>query len=383
MFLLKRRTMKKDSLRILQLGKFYPVRGGVEKVMYDLMWGLSEQGVDCDMMCASEEMGNQVIEINGHARLICCNAWRKVAATMIAPAMLAKLRGICKEYDIIHVHHPDPMACLALYCSGYRGKVILHWHSDIQKQKWLLKLYLPFQKWLIDRADYIVGTSPVYLKESPFLKGVQEKTFCLPIGIEPVPAAPELAEIIRQRYGNRKIVFSLGRLVPYKGYRYLVEAARYLDDDYVVLIGGSGVLKDELEAQIERLGLQRKVMLLGRVSDEELPGYYEACKVFCLSSIQKTEAFGIVQIEAMSCGKPVVATTIPESGVAWVNANGESGINVEPENAKALAGAIREITKEESCYERYARNARRRYEEWFTKDRMIEKCLKLYYYCYE
>lgn len=229
--------MKKESLRILQLGKFYPIRGGVEKVMYDLMWGLSEQGVDCDMMCASEEMGNRIIEINDHARLICCNAWRKVAATMIAPAMLAKLRSICRDYDIIHVHHPDPMACLALYCSGYRGKVILHWHSDIQKQKWLLKGYLPFQKWLIRRADYIVGTSPVYLKESPFLKKVQDKTFCLPIGVDALPEAPELAETIRKRYGNRKIIFSLGRLVHYKGYRYLVEAARYLDDSYVILIG--------------------------------------------------------------------------------------------------------------------------------------------------
>lgn len=375
--------MKKESLRILQLGKFYPIRGGVEKVMYDLMWGLSEQGVDCDMMCASEEMGNRIIEINDHARLICCNAWRKVSATMIAPAMLAKLRSICKDYDIIHVHHPDPMACLALYCSGYRGKVILHWHSDIQKQKWLLKGYLPFQKWLIRRADYIVGTSPVYLKESPFLKKVQDKTFCLPIGVDALPEAPELAETIRKRYGNRKIIFSLGRLVHYKGYRYLVEAARYLDDSYVILIGGSGALRDELATQIERLGLQQKVILLGRISDEELPGYYEACKVFCLSSIQKTEAFGIVQIEAMSCGKPVVATTIPESGVAWVNAQGISGINVEPENAKALADAVMEITKEESVYEKYAMNARKRYEEWFTKEGMIEKCLNLYNYCYE
>lgn len=102
-----------------------------------------------------------------------------------------------------------------------------------------------------------------------------------------------------------------------------------------------------------------------------------------MSSIQKTEAFGIVQIEAMSCGKPVVATTIPESGVAWVNAQGISGINVEPENAKALADAVMEITKEESVYEKYAMNARKRYEEWFTKEGMIEKCLNLYNYCYE
>lgn len=376
--------MIKDSkLKVLQLGKFFPVKGGVEKVMYDLMMGLSERDVDCDMLCAMEDGNKGEIAFNAHARLIGCKTLKTVAATKIAPNMVAVLRKICGRYDIIHVHHPDPMACLALFLSGYKGKVVLHWHSDIQKQKWLLKGYLPFQKWLIRRADYIVGTSPVYLKESPFLKKVQDKTFCLPIGVDALPEAPELAETIRKRYGNRKIIFSLGRLVHYKGYRYLVEAARYLDDSYVILIGGSGALRDELATQIERLGLQQKVILLGRISDEELPGYYEACKVFCLSSIQKTEAFGIVQIEAMSCGKPVVATTIPESGVAWVNAQGISGINVEPENAKALADAVMEITKEESVYEKYAMNARKRYEEWFTKEGMIEKCLNLYNYCYE
>ena len=233
---------------------------------------------------------------------------------MISPGMISTLRKICREYDIIHVHHPDPMACLALLCSGYKGRVLLHWHSDIQKQKMLLRLYRPLQDWLLRRAEIVVGTSPVYLAESPYLKKVQDKTVCLPIGVEPMRPAEKEVEAIQKKYRGKKIVFSLGRLVHYKGYRFLVEAARYLDGSYIILIGGTGVLKEELQAEIETLGLQKRVELLGRVSDEELPAYYGACKVFCLSSVQKTEAFGIVQIEAMSCGKPVVATDIPGSG---------------------------------------------------------------------
>lgn len=370
--------MNKQQLSILQLGKFFPIRGGVEKVAYDLTVGLSEQDVHCDMMCAASQGRSRAIPINRHARVICCHTWFKAAATMISPNMILALRKVRRKYDIIHVHHPDPMACLALLLSGYKGKVVLHWHSDIQKQKLLLRLYRPLQQWLLRRADKIVGTTPVYLAESPFLKEVQTKTRCLPIGVERMCATPEAAEAIRKKYAGKKIVFSLGRLVAYKGYCFLVAAAKYLSEAYVVLIGGTGALKGELEKQIENLGLQDKVKLLGRISDEDLPAYYEACDIFCLSSVQKTEAFGIVQIEAMSCGKPVVATNIPQSGVSWVNAHGVSGLNISPGDAKELARAIEEVTKDETTYRRYSAGAARRYEELFTKEQMINKCIKIY-----
>ncbi len=366
------------NTRILQLGKFYPIRGGVEKVEYDLMVGLSERGVRCDMLCAACEGGSRIIPVNDHAKIICCHTWRKVAATRISPAMIFALRKMKREYDIIHVHHPDPMACLALFLSGYRGKVILHWHSDILKQQTLLKLYKPLQQWLLRRADIVIGTSPTYLAESPFLQSVQHKAVCLPIGVDPIYPDPAAVEAIRSRYAGKKIVFSLGRLVAYKGYRYLVEAARHLSDDYVVLIGGKGALKQELQQQIDNLGLHNKVELLGRISDEMLPAYYGACDVFCLSSILKTEAFGIVQIEAMACRKPVVATTIPQSGVAWVNAHGVSGLNVAPGDAAALAQAIEAITKDKATYLGYADRAEQRYRTLFTKEIMIKKYMEIY-----
>lgn len=365
-------------MKILQLGKFYPIRGGVEKVMYDLMVGLSERGVDCDMMCALSKGGTHDTDINPHARLIGCSTWMKVAATMISPAMIFRLRKICDRYDIIHIHHPDPMACLALMLSGYKGKVVLHWHSDIEKQKILLNLYKPLQDWVLKRADLIIGTTPVYLAESPFLAHVQHKTACLPIGIVPVPAHPEKAARLKEKYSGKKIIFSLGRLVAYKGYRYLIEAARYLSDDYVVLIGGSGAMADELAAYIESYGLKDKVKLLGRISDEDLPAYYDACTLFCLSSVQKTEAFAIVQIEAMSCGKPVVATRIPHSGVSWVNKHGESGLNVEPKDARALAEAIMDIAGDEQKYKTFSEAAEKRFNSMFTINEMINKVLDIY-----
>lgn len=366
-------------MKILQLGKFYPIGGGVEKVMLDLTAGMSERGADCDMMCASADGGGtHTVHLNGHAELICCRSIGKFASTMISPAMLQVLKGRCGRYDIIHVHHPDPMACLALYCSGYRGKVVLHWHSDILRQRILGRLYRPLQNWLTDRADVIIGTSPVYIENSEDLKRVRAKSCCIPIGVRPVPYCPAAVQDIRTEYAGKKIIFSLGRLIGYKGHGVLVEAARYLDDSHVIVIGGTGPLKSDLERQIRASGLDGRVKLSGFMPDDVLSAWYHACDVFCLSSIQKTEAFGIAQIEAMSCGKPVVATNIPGSGVSWVNLHGFSGLNVEPGNPYALAGAIRTITSEKEKYDEFSENAGSRYVSMFTLGKMIDSCMDLY-----
>lgn len=365
-------------MKILQLGKFFPIKGGVEKVEYDLMRGLAEQGIDCDMLCAALKGKGDIICSGEHARLIYCHTWMEIAGTMIAPTMISTLWRICRKYDVIHVHHPDPMACMALFFSGYRGKVVLHWHSDIVRQKYLMGLYRPFQNWLIRRADLIVGTTPVYVEQSDDLKRAQHKITYLPIGTEEIVPDIEGAHQLRERYSNHKIVFSLGRLVPYKGYHNLIEAAQYLSDDYVVVIGGTGPLRESLEQLIKERKLEKKVKLLGFVKDEEVAAYFTACDIFVLPSVQKTEAFGIVQIEAMSCGKPVVATKIPGSGTAWVNAHGISGLNVTPEQPKEIADAILTITKDRDAYEVYATGARQRYEKMFTKEKMVAGAMGIY-----
>ncbi|WP_437920464.1 glycosyltransferase [Sphingobacterium sp. LRF_L2] len=367
-------------MKILQLGKFYPIRGGVEKVMYDLTLGLSEAGIDCDMLCAStEDHPSEILTLNARAHVFIMPTSINLAATKIAPAMVKKLRKIAKDYDVIHVHHPDPMACLALFLSGYRGKVVLHWHSDILKQKTLLKAYKPLQNWLIKRADKIVGTTPTYVKESPFLAKVQHKVDYLPIGVEPLEPNPEIVFRIRQEYPHKKVIFSLGRLVNYKGYEYLVKAAQYLPNDYVILIGGKGPLKEELDALIDNRGLREKVQLLGYISDEEAPSYFQAADLFCLSSILKTEAFAIVQIEAMSCGKPIVTADIPGSGVGWVNEDGVSGLLAPIENERVLAEKITQILGNDQLYEQLSQGARTRFETLFTRKQMAKACLAIYH----
>lgn len=375
-------------MKVLQVGKFYPIRGGVERVMWDLTSHLPAAGVDCDMLCAilpadgpdpedvpyaRSEAGTLVFSLPGGGRVFCVKAWAKKAATMLSPTMLRWLRKHGGEYDIVHIHHPDPMAALSLRFSGFKGKVVLHWHSDILSQKGMLLLYKPLQRWLIRRADVVVGTTPVYIKSSPWLQDYQKKCTFVPIGIEAMP--PGDASSVRLRHACKVMVLSVGRLVPYKGFTHLVDAAAWLPEGWKVVIGGEGPLRKELEAQIRTKGLEGKVVLEGYLPQEQLPSYFAACDAFVLSSVMKTEAFGIVQIEAMSLGKPVVATSVEGSGMAWVNAHGESGLNVPPGDARALADALVKVVEGK---EQFGKAARERFRELFTTERMIEKIKRIY-----
>lgn len=366
-------------MKVLQLGKFYPIRGGVEKVMYDIMLGLSERGVYCDMLCAStEEYPQEDIILNEYARVFVIKTSMKIAATMLAPAMITRLRKIADDYDIVHIHHPDPMASLALYLSGYKGKVVLHWHSDILKQRNLLRIYKPLQTWLINRANLIVGTTLVYVSQSNFLKNYQHKINYIPIGVLPIQPNDVIVQRISNENIGKTLIFSLGRLVEYKGFEFLIESAKYLPENYKIVIGGKGPLKEKLESIIVKNNLHDKVELLGFLSDEEAYGYFAASHVFVLSSIARTEAFAIVQIEAMSCGTPIITCDIEGSGVSWVNKHQNSGLICEGKNSLELAKNIILIGEDDVLYDNLSLGAKNRFKTYFHRNVMIEKTIELY-----
>lgn len=364
-------------MKILHIGKYWPMKGGMETVINDITRHFSGKGHQCDMLCvATKEPG--IYTINENCKIISVPAYCNVAKTALSSQMITTLRKIANNYDVIHIHCPNPIGNVALLLANFKGKVIVHWHSDIIKQKHLLRLYEPLQNLMLKKANIIIGTSDAYLEGSPCLRNVIEKTHSCPIGVTQVEPKENDVQCIKSRYNNRKIILSVGRLTEYKGHKYLIEAAKYLNDEYIILIAGIGSLQTQLEKQIISEKLQNKVILLGKLSDAELHNHYGACDVFCLSSIWKSEAFGVVQIEAMSCGKPVVATNIEGSGVPWVNKHGYSGLNVPPMDSVAIANAIKEITIDESLYRGYSQNALLRYQKLFTKEKMLARCEEIY-----
>jgi glycosyltransferase involved in cell wall biosynthesis len=369
--------MTRSSGRCLQLTKFYPpINGGIETTVRDIAEGLTARDWSVEILCA--HTGRETVEEPGPIPVTRVSSWGEVAKTSMTPALIPHLLRRQRANDVIHVHMPNPMANLALLLTRPRAKVVLHWHSDIVKQQQLLKLYAPLQAWLLRRADAIFATSPPYAESSPWLRPYMDKVHFVPSCIRDpddridTAARDRIRTAVREAHPGKRIVFALGRMTYYKGFNVLVEAARHLDDDTVVLLGGKGELLDSLKAQADRLGVAHKVRFLGRVSDEDLPGYYEAADVFCLPSLMRSEAFGLVMVEAMSHRKPVVATRIPGSGVTWVNLHGETGLNAEPEDAEDLAAALRQVLDNPAMAQAMGEAGRRRFEQNFTIDKMID-----------
>ena len=374
----------KENIRILQLGKFFPPDlGGMESVIYDITLGLNERKIACDVLCSNSKLAYREEILPCGAKIMRCASFGKVASTAIAPQMIFKLRKIIANYDIIHIHLPDPMANLALFCANHKGKkIIIHWHSDIIKQKFLLKLYAPLQTWLLKRADSIIATTQQYADFSPTLKPFRDKIFAIPIGIDSLFESPKTAESTESQAEsrqNKKTIFALGRLVKYKGFEYLVESMRYLPD-FTLYIAGSGVEWANLKAHIKALSvvdssIKNRIFLLGKVDERTKMEHLNNDSIFVLPSITRNEAFGVVQLEAMSAKMPVIATDIKGSGVSFVNLHNESGLIVPPRDAKAISEAILRVMAD---YTRFSEGAQRRYLAHFTKDKMIDKIIDLY-----
>lgn len=365
-------------MKVLQFSKFYPpVHGGIEQVAFDISEGIAKSnGQQVDVLCV-DPVGKRKDDEKHHYSIFREKIFAQLFSTPLSISLIFKWRKIRNSYDVIHVHLPNPLAVLALFLFPPKGKIVLHWHSDIVKQKKLLMFFSPLQKWILERSSHIIVTSPIYGQSSATLQPYQNKIVCIPIGVDThiMPLNEDLEQKIRSQYHDKKIVFSLGRLVYYKGMEYLIEAAKELPDDYVVLIGGTGPLIDSLKQKVSENKLSEKVILLGSINYSDLASYYKACDVFCLPSIHESEAFGVVQLEAMSFSKPLVSTNIPRSGVAWVNQHNETGIVVEPNDAKALANGIISVLNKSDVY---SKGAKARFDTMFTKELMVQNIINLY-----
>ncbi|MEA3552987.1 MAG: glycosyltransferase [Campylobacterota bacterium] len=367
-------------IKILQFGKFYPPSmGGTQQVMFEISEGLSVSGYKCDVLCSNTKPVYEENDFNNYT-VFRTASYGLILSTSITPQLIYKFLNIYKNYDIIHVHAADPIAFLALFLIRPKIKVVVHWHSDIIRQKKSLKFFLPLQNWVLNFADKVIVTSDNYAKHSLALKNFKNKINIVPIGISNQSLVSNIDNVkrIKKKYNNKKIIFALGRLVSYKGFDYLIESSKYLNDEFVILIGGTGIEEKFLQNIISINNLEKKVELIGYISENEKNDYLEACFLFCLPSITKAEAFGVVIVEAMSFSKPIVSTNMIESGISWVNENNITGIQVSPKSSKELANAFNKISNDDNLYKLMSKNSLQRYNKLFTRENMTKLLIKLY-----
>jgi glycosyltransferase involved in cell wall biosynthesis len=368
-------------VKVLQLGKYYPPEhGGMEAAVRELTEGLNATGLRTDVLCTNRHWRTAEEAWPGGYRVVRAAAPAMLLSTPVAPALLTQARRLLPAADVVHLHMPNPMAALALRFTPFRGRLVVHWHSDVVRQRIALRLYEPLQRWVLQRADAIIATSERYAGASAALQPWQSKLAVVPIGIADHRARACCCQgaSVRARYAGKKIVFALGRMAGYKGFDVLVQAAALLPKDTVVIIGGGGELLDRLRDRVAEAGLGERVVLPGPIPEEDLSVYFSAADVFCMPSTTRAEAFGIAMVEAMSAGKPIVATDIAGSGVPWVNLDGLTGLNVMPGSPSALANALRRLLVDPSLGVRLGEAGRQRYLTEFTAGAMTRRVVDLY-----
>ena len=351
---------------------YFPVQGGIENHIKLLAEAQAARGHPVSVLVASRDRRTHVETING-VRVIFAARLATISSAPISPAMFALLRR--EQPDIVHLHFPYPWGEAANYFVGRAHKVVLTYHSDIIRQRYLRVAYAPLMRRVFARVDAIIATSPNYMTSSPVLSRWKEKCVVIPLAIDPTPfeiAAPHSSLAIR----HSPLLLSVGHLRYYKGLNYLLAALRDLPPARLVVVG-KGPMQNAWCALARNLGVASRVTFAGEVADADLPSYYAACDVFVLPSSERSEAFGLVQLEAMAAGKPVVCTELG-TGTSFVNVDGETGLVVPARDPHALAAAISRLIDDAPLCARMGAAGRARVQKEFRLEKMVDRILALY-----
>ena len=363
-------------MRILHLGKYYaPVSGGIETVLETLCRG--ETRVADSRALVVNRSHRTVHEVVDGVRVTRVGSLATVGAVSVAPALaywLARARA-----DVLVLHEPNPMALVAYYLARPAIPLVVWYHSEVIRPRWRYRLfYEPLLEFALRRARRIVVASPPML-EAPALGAHRDRCVVVPFGLNVDRYAASPAVTARdgrlRAESTAPILLFVGRLVRYKGLDVLLRALPGLEVRTV--IAGDGPLRGPLELMARQLGLEGRVRFAGRVSDEELLAWYHACDMLVLPSVSRQEAFGMVQLEAMLCGRPVVSTDL-RTGVPWVNQHEQTGLVVRTGDVASLRGAIERLIRNPELRARLGDAGRARVLAMFTADRMCGATVSLY-----
>ncbi|MDP9556172.1 UNVERIFIED_ORG: rhamnosyl/mannosyltransferase [Pseudomonas parafulva] len=364
-------------IKVLHFFKtYYPdSMGGIEQVIFQIAEGTQAHGIEPEVLYLSSRGAARNEPVANHlthrAKLDL-----HVASTGFSLSAFKDFAELARKADIVHFHFPWPYMDLVHFATRLNKPTVVSYHSDIVKQKWLLKLYQPLMNRFFSSVDRIVASSPNYAAHSPVLTQFKDKVSIIPYGLDrstyPKASAEKLA-YWRQRLGERFFLF-VGALRYYKGLDYLLEAARI--SGLPVVIMGGGFLEQQLRQQASDAGLSQ-VQSLGGLPDEDKVALLELCYAFTFPSHLRSESFGISLLEAAMYGKPLISCEMG-SGTTFINLADQTGLVVPPRDAPALAQAMQQLWDDPAQAQAMGAAAQQRFENVFTASAMANAYAELY-----
>ncbi len=360
-------------MKILQINKlYYPTIGGIETVVKDIAEGLNgKDDITIDIL-ACQRKGQRQEEIINGIKVYRSASFGKVLGMPLSFDFFKLFFEIKNNYDIFIIHFPFPLSTFLIPFIP-KEKIIIYYHSDIIKQKISKIPFIPFINFSLRKAKKILVSGNNIIHSSSLLKKYKSKCEIIPFGIDLDFTKEDYsqAEKINKQYAPNKLILSIGRLVYYKGFDYAIKSMN--DVNAILIIIGQGPEEKKLRKLIYKLKLTKKIFIIP--PQVSLIPYLLAADVFLFPSTERSEAFGIVQIEAMAASLPIINTYL-NTAVEEVSLNEISGITIEPKNSQAIAVAINKIISNDQIRINYANSARKRYKELFTKEIFLNKIKK-------
>ncbi len=366
-------------MRILHAYKVYlpNVYGGIPSVIAMLAM-LQRLGFKTDVLVACPRGIGRKYDFEG-VNVEAVSSIGTVMSTPLAPTYPFRLIERARSTDIVVHHAPFPLTDIGVLLMPRDTVLIVHWHAEVIGRPWLMRILAPFIRNSLKRADKIIVSDRVIVDKSPFLKAFLEKCIVVPYGCDNEyweklnPGEQQAVDDLQRKHP--RLVVAVGRLVSYKGYEVFLRAMRNVDAHAVII--GEGQLKPNLIKLAEELGVLDRVKFLGVLESHEVKQYIHAAKVFAFPSVTEAEAFGIVQLEAMSAGKPVVNTALA-TAVPNVARDGMEGLTVPPGQPVALAEALRRLLDQPGYAASLGKAGKERVRAEFSQTLFLSRMQEVY-----
>lgn len=374
-------------MKFVHWAKYYPPEwGGMERVTHDLAVGMARLGHEVSVVAFTAIHSKGGEEVRDAVTIVRTPVSKKIFSQPLTSKWIREAFERSRSAETILIHTPNllalfPLILLRLFglATGRSHRVLIYWHSDIVGKGVLGVLVRPFEHLMLMLADKVAATSSRYADASPVLRRHRAKLALVPLGIATPPEGPNgpMPSDVATFLSGAPYGLAVGRLVPYKGFDTLIEAAARADQTMKLVIVGAGPLHEVLEHKIAEAGVGDKVMLVGSQSAADLATLFRGAQFYVMASVERAEAFGVVLLEAMGYGLPLIATEISGSGVPWVAGDGVVGPMVQPGDSADLALALVHVSVDETMRKVWAKGALSRQRGLFTVDKMIEGILRL------
>lgn len=363
-------------MTILQINKLYaPAIGGIETVVQQLAEGFVSHG-ESRVLAVRDGFGRGSVENMNGVTVRRAGSVGRVRSMPLSFSFFYWLAKECKAADVVHVHYPFPLAALALWLVRPKKPLIITWHSSVVRQRLLNFFVHPFVRWTLSRAAKIVVTFPDAVSVFKELAPFANKCVVIPLGIDITLAQQETA--FTAPSGEHPLFVFAGRFIYYKGLPELITAFAAVSRGTLYLVG-DGPMRNMMAKIVARKGLAARVKIITTRDGELLRFYINASDVAMFPSTHPSEVFGLVQLEAMLVGKPIINTAL-KTGVPWVARDGQEAITVPPGDVPALTRAMEQLGNDEVFRARLGKAGRERVSQEFTLAKMRAAYYDFYHY---